>query len=42
MFTFTVLRTQNYCVTFSVDQTVDHFVPVDTNSAIHKLRVELV
>ena len=25
-----------------VDQTVDHFVPVDTDSVIHKLRVELV
>ena len=27
---------------FRVDQTVDHFVPVDTDSVIHKLRVELV
>ena len=27
---------------FRVDQTVDHFVPVDTDSGIHKLRVELV
>ena len=25
-----------------VDQTVDHFVPVDTDSVIHKLKVELV
>ena len=25
-----------------VDQTVDHYVPVDTDSGIHKLRVELV
>ena len=28
-------------MTFRVDQTVDHFVPVDTDSVIHKLRVEL-
>ena len=27
---------------FRVDQTVDHFVPVDTDSVIHKLKVELV
>ena len=42
MFTFSILRTLILCVTFRVDQTVDHFVPVDTDSGIHKLRVELV
>ena len=42
MSTFSVLRTLIYCVTFRVDQTVDHYVPVDTDSVIHKLRVELV
>ena len=31
-----------WCVTFRIDQTVDHFVPVDTDSGIHKLSVELV
>ena len=25
-----------------VDQTVDHYVPVDTDSVIHNMRVELV
>ena len=25
-----------------VDQTVDHYVPVDIDSVIHKLRIELV
>ena len=29
-------------VTFKVDQTVDHYVPVDTDSVIHKLRAVLV
>ena len=42
MFTFSILRTLILCVTFRVDQTVDHFVPVDTDSVIHKLMVELV
>ena len=42
MFTFSILRTLILCVTFRVDQTVDHFVPVDTDSVIHKLKVELV
>ena len=42
MFTFSILRTLIWYVTFRVDQTVDHFVPVDTDSVIHKLRVELV
>ena len=32
----------NLIVTFRLDQTVDHYVPVDTDSVIHKLRVELV
>ena len=27
---------------FRVDQTVDHYVPVDTDSVIHNMRVELV
>ena len=42
MFTFSILRTLILYVTFRVDQMVDHFVPVDTDSVIHKLRVELV
>jgi len=25
-----------------VDQTVDHYVPVDTDSVIHNMRIELV
>ena len=38
MFTYTYTK-KSY---FRVDQAVDHFVPVDTDSVIHKLRVELV
>ena len=38
MFTFSILRTLIFYVTFRVD----HFVPVDTDSVIHKMRVELV
>ena len=37
-----VLSSDFLSVAFRVDQTVDHFVPVDTDSVIHKLRVELV
>ena len=37
MFTYTYTK-NSY---FRVDKTVDHLVPVDTDSVIHKLRVEL-